>query len=200
MKRIVLAALAAGLVAGPIPAAVAKPKPKPLPACPSVTDPAGDSGLAGQAALNDPAQDLTKVRFSTVNSAFTTEMTLKKYADRPMFGAGNRFQVTFTVEGKVVDVYWKMGPAREQEANVFYQQGVRVDGVFIHDAVTGSVKGDVVTIAVKLNMLKSAVGKKIEGARATDVVASAYTSFVATNEPWDDAEMPAGFVFAQACK
>lgn len=203
MKRIVLVALAAGLVAMPVPAAMAakpKPKPKPIPACVTYTDPAGDSGLEGLAG-NDPALDLTKVRFSTVDNAFVTQMTVTKYAERPTIGAGNRFQVTFTVNGKVVDVYYKIGPLREHEANAFYQQGVRVDGTFVHDAVSGSVKENTVTIAVKLNMLKSAVGKAVEGARATDVVATAYASLVATNEPWDTAAAPAsGFVVGQVCK
>lgn len=201
MKRIVLVAVAAGLIAAPVPAAFAKPKPKPLPACTQYTDPAGDSGAEGVTPLNDPALDITKVRFSTADSAFVTQLTLSKFADRPTLGTGSRYQVTFTVDGKVVDVYWKTGPAREQEANAFYQQGVRVDGTFVHDAVSGSVKENVVTIAVKLNMLKSAVGKKVEGARATDVEAYAWSSYVGTNVPWDTAAAPAsGFVIGQLCR
>ena len=201
MKRIVLVAVAAGLVAAPVPAAVAKPKPKPLPACVQYADPTGDSGAEGLTPLNDPALDITKVRFSTVDSAMVTQISLSKYVDRPTLGTGGRYQVTFNLDGKVVDIYWKNGPAREEEANAFYQQGVRVDGTFIHDGVAGSVKDNVVTLAVKLTMLKSAVGSKVDGARATEVEAYAWSSYVGTNLPWDTAAAPAsGVVIGQLCK
>lgn len=197
MKRLAVAAALAALVAAPVPAAVARPLPK----CVQYTDPTGDSGFEGLTPLNDPAMDITKVRFSTQDSAFVMEMSLAKVAQRPMFGTGGRYQVTFDVEEHTVDVYWKYGPAREYEANAFYQQGVRVDGTFMHDAVSGSVKGDTVRIAVKLNMLKSAVGRKVQGVRATNVEALAWTSYVGTNQQWDAARAPEpGVVIGQACR
>lgn len=199
MKRIVLAAVAVGLVAIPVPAALAKAKP--LPACVQFADPSGDSGVRGVTAANDPALDITKVRFSTVDKALVADITLSKYALRPNAAVGGRYQVTFTVDGKVVDIYWKNGPFREQEANAFYQQGVRVNGTFAHDGVTGSVKENVVRLAVKLTMLKSAVGSTVEKAKATDARAIAYGSYVGTNESWDTAPAPAsGFTIGQVCK
>lgn len=201
MSRIVLAAVAASLLAAPAPAAVAKPKPKPPPLCVTFTDPASDSGPSGTVVTNDPALDVTKVRLATVDKALVTQITVAKFGERALFGTGTRFQVTFTVAEKVVDVYFKTGPAREYERNAYYQQGVRVDGEFVHDAVTGSVSGDTVSIAVKLTMLKSAVGKKVEGVRATDVGITTYSSYVAQNLVWDRAPGPAsGFVVGAACR
>lgn len=200
MKRTVLAVVALGLVAVPVPAAVAK-KAKPLPACVQYTDAAGDSGARGVTALNDPALDITKVRFSNVDKSLVADISLSKYALRPNAGVGARYQLTFTVDGKVVDVYWKNGPLREHEANAFYQQGVRVNGTFVHDGVKGSVRENVVTLAVKLTMLKSAVGSTVEGVKATDVRAIAMSSYVGTNESWDTAPAPAsGFTIGQVCR
>jgi hypothetical protein len=163
---------------------------------------ANAAGAAGGVApLDDGAMDLTNVRVSTADKALVMQLTVAAYANRPKHAAGNRYQVEFNVGGKAVEVYWKDGPARAQEANAFYQQRVRVDGEFKHDVVTGSVKGDVVTMVVKLAMLKSAVGAKVEGVRAENVAASALSSYVAQNFRWDEAVGPeSGFVVGGACR
>jgi hypothetical protein len=200
MNRAVLAAVVVAVAAAPAPAAIAKPKPK-IPACTTISDPAGDSGpgAAGVAPLNDPTLDITKVRFSTVDKALVTTFTVGKYANRPTAGTGNRYQVAFDLDGKLVEIYWKDGPLREHEANAFYQQGVRVAGTFVHDGVKGTAKGNTVTMSVKLTMLKSAVGSKVEGARAENVRAQALSSYVAQNFAWDTADGP-GFVVGATCR
>lgn len=199
MNRAVLAAVVVAVAAAPAPA-IAKPKPK-IPACTSFTDPAGDSGpgAAGVAPLNDATLDITKVRFSTVDKALVATLTVGSYTNRPTAGTGNRYQVAFDLDGKLVEIYWKDGPLREQEANAFYQQGVRVAGTFVHDGVKGTAKGNTVTMSVKLTMLKSAVGSKVEGERAENVRAQALSSYVAQNFAWDTADGP-GFVVGGACR
>lgn len=198
MNRLVLAAIV-GLVAAPAPAAVAAPKAKP--SCVTFGDAASDSGPEGVTAVNDPALDITKVRFATSGDALVAQITVSKYAERPALAVGNRFQATFTVDGKVVDVFWKTGPIREQERQVYFQQGVRVNEVVKHGEVTGSVSGNTVTMSVKMNMLKSAVGAKVEGLRATNVLATVHGGYVADKVQWDIARGPGtGFVVGQACR
>lgn len=200
MRRLALV-VAVGLVAAPAQAAVAKPKAKPLPACVTFTDAASDSGPEGQTALDDPALDITKVRFSTTGDTLVAQVTVSKYAERPMLAPGNRFQASFTVDGKLVDIFWKTSPIRDYEGMVYIQQGVRVNQAVKHKEVTGSVSGNTVTMSVKLNMLKSAVGAKIEGLRATNVHATALGSYVANPVEWDIAHGPGtGFVLGQACR
>lgn len=203
MQRTLLLVAAGALVVAPATAHAAKakpkPKPKPLPLCLSVVDEKGDSGLASTPS-NDPSLDLTNVRFSTANNALVTTFTVDKWSDRPLAAAGNRFQTTFTVAGKVVDVYYKTSPTRNEEANAFYQQGVRVDGTFVTDAVTATISGNTIAVAVKLTTLKSAVGATVQGAKATAVEAVAMGSYVATNQPWDEVTTPASFVVGGACR
>jgi hypothetical protein len=202
VQRTVLALVAGTLIVAPATAHAAakpKPKPKPLPLCLTVADAKGDSGLEGTP-TGDPALDLTSVRFSTADNSLVTTFTVDKWADRPTASAGNRFQATFTVAGKVVDIYYKNSPTREQEANAFYQQGIRVNGTFVTDAVTAKVSGNAIAVSVKLNVLKSAVGATVQGAKATAISGTAMGSYVATNEAWDKAETPGSFVVGGACR
>ena len=205
-KRILVTATVLALVAVPVTGASAdpkgkakgKPKPPPLPRCLTYSDPAADSGLAPGTA--DPALEITSVRMSTAaDRSLLTAITVAKYAERPLFGTGNRFQVTFTAADHVIDLYYKIGPARDAERNAFYQSGVRVDGTFNTDAVTATVKGNTVTLAVKLATLRGAAGKAIEGAKATEITALAMSSYVATNETWDKAVAPGSFTIGGAC-
>lgn len=197
MKLSTLAALATAVVAVAAPTASGKA----LPLCLSFTDAAADAGPGGVAAAGDPSLDLTKVRFSTVDKALVAQLTVSKFADRAPLALGNRYQVAFNVEGKLVEVYWRTGPLREYESEAYYQQGVRVDGEFVHDAVTGSVKENVVTISVKLTMLKSAVGSKVEGVRAENPKGLGMAGYNAANSTWDTATGPeAGFVIGQTCR
>jgi len=202
MKRAVLMAAALAVVAAPAPAAIAKSKPK-IPACFSFADAANDSGpgVPGAAPAGDPTMDLVNVRFSTVDKALVMQLKVGSYANRPKHAVGNRYQVRFDVDGKNVEIYWKDSPVRNEEANAFYQQGVRVDGTFKHDGVTGKASGNLVTMSVKLTMLKSAVASKVEGVRAGNVSALAMSSYVAQNLTWDTATGPeSGFVIGGACK
>ncbi len=197
MKRSTLAALVTALVAVAAPAASGKA----LPLCLTFTDAAGDAGPNGVGAAGDPSLDVTKVRFTTIDKALVAQITVAKFADRAALATGNRYQVAFNLDGKLVEIYWKNGPLREHEANAFYQQGVRVDGTFKHDGVTGSVKENVVSIAVKLTMLKSAVGGNVEKVKAVEPRALGQASYVGTNSTWDTATGPAsGFVVGQACR
>lgn len=206
-KRVLVALAVATLVAVPVTGAGAtsphgkakgKPKPPPLPKCLTYADPAGDSGLAP--GTTDPALEITSVRMSTAaDRSLLTAITVAKYADRPLLGAGNRFQVSFTAAEHLIDVYYKLGPARDAERNAFYQSGVRVDGTFVTDAVTAAVKGNTVTLAVKLATLRGAAGKAVEGAKATGITAYAMSSYVATNETWDKAVAPGSFTIGGAC-
>ena len=200
MKRILVASTVVALAVVPATGATAKPKPKPkpLPKCLAYTDDAADSGLVPGSA--DPALEITGVRMSSApDRSLLTAITVAKYADRPLFGAGNRFQVTFNAAGHAIDLYYKIGPARDAERNAFYQSGIRVDGTFVTDAVTAEVKDNTVTLAVKLAALKGAAGKAIEGAKATDINAMAMSSYVATNETWDEAAAPGSFTIGGAC-
>lgn len=206
-KRILVAVAALAVVTMPVTGAGATsphgkakghPKPPPLPKCLTYADPAGDSGLAP--GTTDPALEITSVRLSTgADRSLSTAITVAKYADRPLFGTGNRFQVTFTAAEHVIDVYYKLGPARDTERNAFYQSGVRVDGAFVTDAVKGAVKGNTVTLTVTLATLRGAAGKAVEGAKATGITAYAMSSYVATNETWDSAAAPTSFTIGGAC-
>jgi len=198
--RTVLAVVAGALVAPPATVdAVAKPKA--LPRCLTVADAAGDAGLNELAQSNDPSLDLVAVRFpAAADASFLTAFTVAEWADRPVTGVGHRFQVTLTVAGRVVDVYYKSGPARAQEAELFYQQGVRVDGVFKSDAVTATRKGNTLTVAVKLGVLRTAVGTRVEGVRATGVTATTWSSYVATNTEVDAVTTKAPLVLGGTCR
>lgn len=155
------------------------------PACPTFTDAKGDGGPSA-----DPALDITTVTYRNVGKELVATLTVDKLADRPMLAVGNRFQFDFKLAGHDVTLYYKSSPTREQEANAFYQQGLRVDDVFINDAVNPSIKGNAVSIGVTFSELKSAIGKAVLGQSVTGLSAATQMSYVGINEPGDSAEAP----------
>jgi hypothetical protein len=193
MNRRLILAVTAGLVVatGVAPALAAKPAP-----CPTFTDAKGDSGPAP-----DAATDITSVTYRTVGKELVATLTVDKLADRPMLAVGNRFQFDFKLAGHAVTLYYKTSPTRDQEANAFYQQGLRVDDAFVNDAVTPSIKGNEVSIGVTFSELKSAVGPVL-GKPITGLTATTMNSYVATNEPSDDAAAPdtLSLVAGAACR
>ena len=193
-RRLVVAATGAALLAASAVPTYAAGKPA---ACAAFADAKGDSGP-----VPDPALDITGVRFSTVGKTLVAAITLDKLAERPIVGAGNRVQVNFTLAGRAVTLYYKFGPAREQEANAFYQQGIRVDEVFYSDVLEGKVAGNTVTLTVSVGELSGAVEKKVNGQKISGISAEALASFVATNQGWDSAEAPASLThtLGAACK
>ena len=190
--RLVLAAATTLVAATSVaPALAAKPA-----VCPAFTDAKGDSGPAP-----DAATDITAVTYRTVGKELVATLTVDKLADRPMLAVGNRFQFDFKLAGHDVTLYYKTSPTRDQEANAFYQQGLRVDDVFINDAVNPSIKGNAVSIGVTFGELKSAIGKVL-GQPITGLTASTLNSYVATNEASDTAEAPGtmSLVAGAACR
>jgi hypothetical protein len=186
---VVATALVAGMSAAP--ALAAK-----TPACPAFTDVKGDGGPSA-----DPALDITAVTYKTVGNELVATLTVDKLADRPQLAVGNRFQFDFKLAGHDVTLYYKTSPTRDQEANAFYQQGLRVDDTFINDAVNPSIKGNNVSIGVSFGELKGAMGKVL-GRPITAMTASTMLSYVATNEAADTAEAPApmSLVAGAACR
>lgn len=202
-RRLTLAAVAGALVASAvIPAYAAGPA-----ACATFKDPKGDGGISDSDVgvsypAPDPALDITGVKFASTAKALVATISLDKLAQRPAYAPGNRVQVTFNVKGKEVVVYYKYSATRVQEANVFYQQGIRVDGVFFSAVLVPEVKGNDVVLTVKLSELKSAVGGSIVGQKLTGLKAEAMASYVATNQVWDTATAPAktAHTVGTACK
>jgi hypothetical protein len=189
-RRIVLAAVGAVLAASTAtPALAAK-----TPPCASFTDAKGDG-----APTNDPALDITSVTYKTVGKELVASMTLDKLADRPQYAVGNRFQFDFKLAGHDVTLYYKTSPTRSVEENAFYQQGYRVDGTFVSDAVTGTVNGNTVSIAIGYSTLKGDLGAVL-GKPLTALTATALASYVAQNESWDTAAGSMSYVAGSACK
>ena len=190
-RRLALAAAGAvflGLTAAPSLAA-AKPAP-----CATFADPKGDAGPP-----NDPALDITSVTYRTVGKELVASMNLDKVADRPQLAVGNRFQFDFALNGHDVTLYYKTSPTRDAEANAFYQQGFRVDGTFINDGVTGTVKDNTVTISIAYSVLKGELGA-VAGKPLTGLTATAMASYVAQNQTWDEADGGAlRYVAGSAC-
>ena len=184
----VVGALAVAVTAAP---AVAKPAAP----CATFTDPKGDSGPPADAAL-----DITSVTYKTVGKELVGTITADQVSSHPTFAPGNRFQLDFQLAGHAVTLYYKFSPTRDQEANAFYQQGLRVDGTFVTDTVTGTVKGNTVAIAIPYAELKGALGK-VMGKPLTGLTAQALASYVATNQSWDTATAPSGmtYVAGSAC-
>lgn len=176
--------------------AVSSAAPK-VPACPSFTDAKGDA-LGGDASL-----DISKVVYSATKDAFNVRITVAKLAENVAMAPGDRFQATFKAGEKTVEIYYKRSRTRSEESNVFYQQGLRVDGTFVTDAVNAvhDLKKNTVTLTVKLGVLRSAAGKSSVADGVTEMRAIAFGSFVATNEAYDEAAAKEGQTFKVAtCK
>lgn len=179
-RRRVLASAVLLLSSAGLATATAAPK---LPACPTFADAKGD------VVLPDDSLDITKVTYAADTGNFVVKITVAKLAENVTAAPGDRFQATFKAGEKLVEIYYKRSRTRAEEANVFYQQGLRVDGVFINDGVkaTHDLKTNTVTMTVKLSALRSAAGKSSVSAGVTEMTATAFGSFVATNEAYDEA-------------
>ncbi len=191
-RRLVLAAVGAVLAASTAaPAFAAKTAP-----CATFADPKGDTSPGP-----DPALDITSVTYKTVGKSLTGVITLDKASAHPAFAPGNRFELNFKVAGHDVTIYYKNSATRDAEANAFYQQGLRVDGTFVTDAVEGKIDGNTVTLSATYAELKGAVGAKVMGAAVTGLQAAARASYVATNQTFDTADGGAlTYVGGAACK
>lgn len=203
-RRAVALAAGVALTTAVLPAMAAAPKLKP---CPTFADAVGDSMPQEDlplSALGDPALDITKVVYRNQGSGLAFDLTVAKYAPRPTFSPGNRYEVDFHMDGRLIQIYYKDSATRSVEANVFYQSGIR-DGdtdTFLSAAVTGSVSGNTITMVVAKNDLKEALGPKAIGSKISQLTATAYGSYVAYNVAWDVATAPTSlsYVIGAACK
>jgi hypothetical protein len=195
MRRTLLPlALTAALAVTGVAAAAAKK----LPACASFTDAKSDAGYV--AGTGEATADITKVVYSASATEFVVRISVASLADNFTQAPGDRFQATFKAGSKTVDVYYKRSRTRDAEANVFYQQGLRVDGTFITDAVTAKhdLKANTVSLIVKTGVLRNAVGKASLDEGLSELTARAMGSFVATNQTVDTATAPDSMGFKVA--
>lgn len=203
MKRRAVAAAALALVIATALGAVAAP----AKACPKITDAQGDArpepedGVAVPQ-LADQALDISSVTFKPAGKGLAVAMTVAKFAERPAYAVGGRYQAQFMMDGRLIEIYYKIGPARAVESNAFYQSGIREDGSFISESVTATVSGNTITLAVSATDLKTALGPKAVGSKITGLAAIALGSYVATNFAWDQATAPASlsYVIGAACR
>lgn len=159
--------------------------------CPVVPDAKGD--------FADPSLDITQVTYAKVGKALSGTIKVAKLAENVATAWGDRFMLTFTANDREVEVYYKRSRTRNEEANVFYQQGLRVDGVFVSDAgikAEHNLDASTVTITIALPALKSGVGKSVDGAEISDLGARAQGSFIGINNPADSAESDLTFKVA----
>ena len=163
LRRVLLAGMVAALAVGGVPAFAAAP------ACVVFSDPLGDGAISDSdvptsVPANDPALDVTKVRFASTAKALVATVRLDKLNEsRATYAPGSRVQAVFNVRGHEVVVYYKFSATRAQEANAYRQQGIRVDGVFASAVLVGEVKGNDVTMTVKYADLKPLVGGEGQG-------------------------------------
>lgn len=203
---VVAAATALALLVAPAGAAVKKPKAPPIPACAKFADPKADSGLAGNTQASDPSLDITGVTYAVTKDSFVVTIAVDKVSSRPTLAAGNRYQATFGMAGKAVDVYYKRSPGRDAEENAFYQQGIRVDGTFVpgSDALVTSTQDDAkntVSLIVASKSLLSTVGAKASPAPVlSGLTALAMGSYIGTNQTWDTADGGAAKLALTLCK
>lgn len=168
------------------------------PACVTFADPKGDTSPAA-----DPSLDITSVTWKTTGKSLVGTITVDKGAIRPLLAPGSRFDLRFTVGGKDVTMFYKNGPARAQEANGFFQQGLRVNDVVVTGEVTGGLSGNVLTMSVKYAVMRGALGVPVLGATFTKLDAQARAAYLtqASNVTYDNAapKGPASFVGGTAC-
>lgn len=155
--------------------AASKPK---VPACATWTDPAGDGSVDESGVGSDSALDITKVTLRSTGKKLTGEISVPGFAQRPMVGTGNRYQVQLTIAGHPTYFYYNDSSTRAQQENAFYQSGVYVDGARVKGSETlvSEVAGaGKVSLSISLADLASAVGTKITP--TTKVVGGEANSF-----------------------
>jgi len=188
-NRPTLAAAVAALCVAAVPASAAAR----VPVCPVVTDPKGD------ATPPDASLDVTSVTYSKVGKDLAVTIKVDKLAENVSTAWGDRFQAEFNANDKAVEVYYKRSRTRNEEANVFYQSGLRVSGTFVSDAgikAKHDLKASTVTITIALTSLKAGVGKSVDGAEISDLGASAQRSFIGTNNRADTVTSETSFKVA----
>lgn len=202
----VAAVTALALLIAPAGAAVKKPKAAPIPACAKFVDAKSDSGLQGNTQTSDPSLDIIGVTYAVTKDSFVATIAVDKLSSRPTLAAGNRYQATFAMGGKAVDVYYKRSPGRDVEENAFYQQGIRVDGTFVSgsDALVTSTQDDAkntVSLIVKTKDLVGAAGLKTSPTPVlSGLTAVAFGSYVGSNQTWNTADGGAAKLALTLCK
>lgn len=181
----VVAACAAVTLALPAQAA-------PVVGCVKVADAKGDTAPAA-----DPALDLTGFSLTTVGKRLVATVTVAQASPRPMLSPDSRTEVLFTIGGRRVLLFAKNSLQREQEANAFFQQGIRVDNVFVSGDVEATFAGNTLTIKVKRTTLRTALAANVEGVPFTDVQALARANYVYqdANVTYDSADAAKGTRF-----
>lgn len=203
-----LACVALGAVVFPASAA-------PLKACTKFTDAKGDSVMTLQVneppappspevpvtPVRDPALDIISVVFKPAGKGLAMAITVDKLTERPAYATGNRYQLDFSVGADEYTVYYKNSATRSQEAEVFYQSGVRTNGTFSHADVSATFSGNTITLILSGAALKTTFGSKAVGSKITKIKATAFASYVADNEYYDVATAPGSMrhVIGAAC-
>lgn len=203
----IAACLVLGAVAVPASAAT------PLKACPKFSDAVGDSALTLDeeqpplptvpiGPVKDAALDITSVVFKPAGKGLAMAITVDKYADRPTYSLGNRYQVEFTAGHDDYVVYYKNSVSRDVEGKVYYQSGVKQGGTFVHSDVTATYVGNTITLLLSKAALTASFGPKAVGSKITQMRATAYASYGADNEYFDKAAAPSAlsYVIGAACR
>lgn len=133
------------------------------PECTSFTDAAGDAAPMARPELRDPALDVTTVRYSVEGEKLRVEVTVAQYADRPTLAWAHAFQSEFRAPryGPGVMFTYSNSPSRDVEGVYFKHAWITVDGEFVEGsdrAVTSTVRGNVVTLALPVAFLEHHVG------------------------------------------
>jgi hypothetical protein len=137
--------------------------------CVSIKDVKGDAAVQDPVIPNDPDLDLLAVNFRSNPDALKAFIKVDKLADAPQTGDGHRFDVTFTVGKKVVELYAGQPDAIAGGVNgalvAAGQQspaagGVKVDGAYLPDVKTTSVF-DLKKSRVELSVDRAALEKAL---------------------------------------
>lgn len=160
--------------------------------CLTLKDPKGDT-----APLADPALDLTGFTLRHEKARLVAQLTVDRWSVRPMYAPDSRMEVNFTVGAKRVTLFYKSSLQRAAEANAFFQQGIRVDDVFVSGDMDATVSGNTLTMRVKLTVLRTVLAQPVLGVPFTKIDAAARANFVSQNAnvTFDSAEVPAATRF-----
>lgn len=194
MRRVLLAAVCVAATVTAVPSYADGPS------CVSFTDPVGDGAISdsdvpASVPAPDSALDIKAVKYASTAKALVATLSLvAPKADHPTFAPGSRAQLQFEVDGKSVVAYYKYSGTREAEANLYYQAGIRVDGVFSPAAVIGELKGSDVVMTIRYTEFKAA-GAAIAGKKLTKLEGHMLGSYVGASLNWDTAAAPASKSF-----
>jgi len=178
----------------------------PTPGCADITDPKGDAQPnatnPGAPTPNDPDLDILAVNFQTEPETLKAYLKIDKLGARPAAGNGHRFNATFTVNGKIVEVYAGQPDSVASGANAALLAagqgapaagGVRIAGTYNPKVKTSAVfdiKASRVVLAIDRATLDAALGTPAsEGSMltATQAVSRIFTP-TAGSVPADTAQ------------